>query len=223
MAIVLVHGAWGGSWCWERVVPLLEARGVDVVAPDLPSVGADPAYKGGLAEDAAAVRALLESTTGPHVLCGHSYGGMVITAAAAGREDVARLVYLCAFMPDAGESLFELTGGKQAPWIQQLDDGTTLPDPEHSTTVDYADCDPETRRAAVARLRPQVRAPFTGVIEDAAWRRIPSTYVICSQDESLPPGLQRDLFAPRATEVLELESSHSPFFSQPTAVAALLV
>jgi pimeloyl-ACP methyl ester carboxylesterase len=222
MAIVLVHGAWGGSWCWERVVPLLEARGLDVVALDLPSVGADAAYAGGLAEDAAAVRAVLDRSTGPHVLCGHSYGGMVITAAAAGRDDVARLVYLCAFMPDTGESLFELTGGKPAPWIQLLDDGTTLPDPVHSTTVGYADCDPETRAAAVARLRPQVPAPFTGVIEDAAWRRIPSTYVVCSLDESIPPALQRDVFAPRATEVLELEASHSPFFSQPNAVAALL-
>jgi len=222
MAIVLVHGAWGGSWCWERVVPLLEERGLDTVAVDLPSVGAAPDYDGGLEADADVARAALDSRPGPHVLVGHSYGGMVITAAGAGRTDIARLVYVCAFMPQEGESLFQLTGGKPAPWILQLDDGSTLQDPEYARTSGYSDCDEETTEAAVARLRPQRPTPFGEPIVDAAWRGIPSTYVVCARDASLPPEVQRDVFAARATDSVELDASHYPYYSMPERLAELL-
>lgn len=219
--VVLVHGAWGGSWCWERVVPRLEQRGVRSVTVDLPSVGADPAEPPDLSADAAEVSRTLDAAAGPFVVCGHSYGGMVVTRAAAGRSDVVHLVYLCAFMPDTGESLFTLTGGP-APWITLLDDGRTLPDLERAETAGYADCDAETRAAAIRRLRPQVTAPFVEEVPAAAWREIPSTYVICTEDQSLSVELQRNVFAPRAGEVVELASSHSPFFSQPERIADLL-
>jgi pimeloyl-ACP methyl ester carboxylesterase len=221
-AVVLVHGAWGGSWCWERVVPLLEERGVHAVAVDLPSVGADGGDPADLSTDARAVAAALDAIDGPKLLCGHSYGGMVVTAAAAGRSDVVRLVYLCAFMPDVGESLFTLTGGRAAPWIDILDDGRSIPNTDYTRAHGYADSDEATREAAIARLRPQVTAPFTGAIEVAAWRSIPSTYVVCSEDASLPPEVQRDVFGARADEVVELVASHQPYFSQPAVVAGLL-
>ncbi len=163
--IVLVHGAWGGSWSWERVVPLLEANGHQVVAVDLPTIEADPNDPPGLYDDAAAVGEAIDSLDGPVVLAGHSYGGMVITAAAAGRDDVERLVYVCAFMPDAGESLFSLTGGKPAHWIRLLDDGRTIPDRDYYLATGYADCDEETRVACVDRLRVQVARPFSEPIE----------------------------------------------------------
>lgn len=219
--VALVHGAWGGSWCWERVVPLLEERGVRSLIVDLPSVGADPAEPPDLSADAAAVGRALDAARGPFVVCGHSYGGMVVTVAAAGRPDVAQLVYLCAFMPDVGESLFTLTGGP-APWIDLLEDGRTLPNLEHAVATRYADCDPETAASGVARLRPQVTAPFTETVPAAAWREIPATYVICTEDRALPVELQREMFAPRASDVVELSSGHAPFFSQPERVAALL-
>jgi len=221
-SVVLVHGAWGGSWSWERVVPLLEASGRRVVAVDLPSIDADPADPPGLYDDAAAVAAAIDDVGGPVVLCGHSYGGMVITAAAAGRSNVARLVYLCAFQPDAGESLFSLTGNAPAPWIRLLDDGRTIPDRDYSLCTGYADCDEETRVACIDRLRPQVARPFTDPIERAAWREIPSTYVVCTEDASLPPSVQRDVFAPRATSSVELAASHAPMHSRPEWVAGLL-
>ena len=220
--VVLVHGAWHGSWVWERVVPLLEARGVSVRTVDLPSVGAAPGVAADLAGDAAVVTALLDSIDGPKLLCGHSYGGMVISVAAAGRSDVLRLVYLCAFMPDAAESLVQLTGSKPAPWIQLLDGGFTLPDPAQAADVFYADCDEETAREAVARIRPMAGAGFGQPVAAPAWHGIPSTYVVCTEDRAIPPELQRDVFGPRADEVIELEASHSPFSSQPAAVADLL-
>jgi pimeloyl-ACP methyl ester carboxylesterase len=219
--VVLVHGGWHGSWCWAQVVPLLDRRGLSVRTIDLPSIDADPHDRSALSGDAAAVAALLDDLQGPALLCGHSYGGMVITQAAAGRQDVARLVYLCAFMPDAGESLLSIIGGR-APWIVAHEDGRWLPDLEQAAATFYADCDAETQQASTARLRPMPTAPVEEPVSSAPWRDIPSTYVVCTQDMAIPVEWQRELFAPRADEVVELEAGHSPFFSQPAAVADLL-
>jgi pimeloyl-ACP methyl ester carboxylesterase len=219
--VVLVHGGWQGSWCWAQVVPLLGHRGLSVRTIDLPSIDADPDDRSGLSGDAAAVAALLDDVQEPALLCGHSYGGMVITQAAADRQDVARLVYLCAFMPDAGESLLSIIGG-QAPWIVALDDGRWLPDLEQAATTFYADCDAEIQRASTARLRPMPTAPVEEPVTSARWRDIPTTYVVCTQDMAIPVEWQRERFAARADDVAELEASHSPFFSQPSAVADLL-
>jgi pimeloyl-ACP methyl ester carboxylesterase len=87
--VVLVHGGWHGSWCWARVVPLLERWGLSVRTIDLPSIDADPYDRSALSGDAAAVTALLDDLREPALLCGHSYGGMVITQAAAGRQDLS--------------------------------------------------------------------------------------------------------------------------------------
>jgi pimeloyl-ACP methyl ester carboxylesterase len=219
--VVLVHGAWHGAWSWNAVVPLLEARGLVPRTLDLPSVGAAADDPGGLSGDAAAVGRLIDETGGAAVLCGHSYGGMVVTKAAEGRDDVGRLVYLCAFMPDAGESLVDITRGP-APWIRTLDDGCTLPDLALAADLFYGDCDDETQRRSTDRMRPMPLAPFAEPATEAAWRRIPSTYVVCTQDNAIPVELQRNVFAPRAGEVVELEASHSPFFSQPDDVAEIL-
>ena len=182
--IVLVHGAWHGSWCWQRVTPLLEKRGLAVRTIDLPSVGARPGAGTDLSADAAAVEALVEGIEGPVVLCGHSYGGMVISHAAPKR--VTRLVYLCAFMPLEGESLVSIGGGRHAPWIQLLDGGLTLPDPARTEAVFYSDCDAQTVRWATREIRPQSAAPFDEPVPRPAWRNTPSTYVICANDRALP-------------------------------------
>ena len=218
--IVLVHGAWHGSWCWQRVIPLLEKRGVAVRTVDLPSVGARPGSGTDLSADAAAVEAVVESVGGPVVLCGHSYGGMVISHVAA--EQVARLVYICAFMPSEGDSLVSIRGGRHSPFTQMLEGGLTLPDPAQTQTVFYSDCDAPTVAWAQSQIRPQSGAPFEEPVPRPAWRNTPSTYVVCANDKALPPDLQRKVFAPRATETIELQASHSPFLSQPDALADLL-
>ena len=104
---------------------------------------------------------LLDETGGTFVLCGHSYGGMVVTVAAAGRSDIGQLVYLCAFMPDVGESLFGLTGGGLAPWIDVLEDGRTIPDLVHRAEValhglrrgDAHECDRSSTSAGRGSIR----------------------------------------------------------------------
>jgi pimeloyl-ACP methyl ester carboxylesterase len=221
--VVLVHGACHGSWCWERVVPLLETRGLAVRTVDLPTMGAPEGAQPGLADDMAAVRAVLDEVDGQSLLCGHSYGGTVISAAAAGRSDVSRLLYLCAAMLDGGESgaaVFEQVG-IQAEWFVLEGDRLRV-DRDTAAARFYGDCDPETQRAAVDRLQTMCLRPHGEPVPEAAWHAIPSTYVVCTEDRVIPAEIQRSFFAPRADEVVELQSSHSPFFSQPEALAELI-
>jgi pimeloyl-ACP methyl ester carboxylesterase len=219
--VVLVHGAWHGSWCWERVVRELAARGVTARTLDLPSVGGAPGES--LTSDAAAVRKVIDAERGPVVLCGHSYGGMVISLAAAASERVARLIYLCAFVPEDGQSLVTTGGGGElAPWICHNADGSTIPDLTRAPELFFGDCDPPTQAWAVGKLRPQRPEAFSEPVPQPAWRRIDSTFIVCAQDGAMPPELQRGVFAPRARRVIELHSGHSPFLSQPVALAGVL-
>src|SRR4030088_1094188 len=101
--VVLVHGAWHGAWCFDRVMPLLEQVGIPAVAGDLPGHGQDPGPLTDLHGDAKRVREVLDGIDGDVVLLGHSYGGAVITEAGV-HPAVTHLVYLCAVVPDAEES-----------------------------------------------------------------------------------------------------------------------
>jgi pimeloyl-ACP methyl ester carboxylesterase len=222
--ILLVHGAWHGAWCWQRFTPHLLQRGFDFYTVELPSVGAKPGEVVNLSADAAAVKTTLEAISGPVILCGHSYGGMVISLAAAAVDaKVERLIYICAYVPEAGQSLTAARVGKRAPWIRMLDGGLTLPDLEQAAGVFYADCDPATQRWARHQLRAQSNAAFEEPVPAPAWKRIPSTYIVCTRDRAIPPAMQREVFAPRTTSVVELQSGHSPFLSQPGELADLIL
>jgi pimeloyl-ACP methyl ester carboxylesterase len=217
--VILVHGAWHGGWCWQRLTPHLAARGIAFRTVDLPSVGARPGEAIDLSADAAAVRATLAGISGRAILCGHSYGGMVISLAAAGESRIEHLFYLCAYMPESGESLTSIRGGKRAPWVRNLDGGLTFPDPDRAPAVFYGDCNPADQQWAVRQLRPQASAAFDERVPTPAWKSIPSTYVICTNDMAILPTSQRGMFAPRATNVVELDSGHSPFISKPAELA----
>jgi pimeloyl-ACP methyl ester carboxylesterase len=222
--VVLVHGAWHGAWCWERVTPLLDARGIDTQTVDLPSMDVNAGYVTDMHGDAEALRVLLDALDRPAVVLGHSYGGMVITEGAAGHPNAQHLVYLTAFMPDAGESVGTLFG--QTPNPDLFANLVTGPDGRSSLNpacvgpLLYNDCDADTVAWATSRLRSML-SDGAQPARAAAWRDVPSTYVICSEDKTIPPTLQRSMSA-RATEVVEWPTSHSPFASQPQLVADLL-
>jgi pimeloyl-ACP methyl ester carboxylesterase len=231
--VVLVHGAFHGAWCWSKVVPLLQADGIPVVAVDLPGHGDRPGPPGDLYDAAAHVREVLDGIDGPAVVCGHSYGGAVITEATAERADVTQLVYLAALMPDVGESVgatmpdvvtdgwgeSELTrDGAIEPGV----DGTMSIEPKAAIVALYGDCSEDDVEYALARLCPQSAASFGEPLTGAGWHDIPATYVVCTEDRAVVPDFQRAMATTRATTVVELPTSHSPFFSQPEAVAALL-
>lgn len=214
---LLVHGAWHGAWAWDRVAPELERRQASVHRVDLPSAGAG----GDLAADVTAVRAALDQLSGggPVTLVGHSYGGFVITAASVGRTDIAELVYLCAFQPDIGESLLSLIGGVLPTWAAMDDTSSTVLDP---IAAFYADVDQEVAVAASKRLRPQSLKSFRDPVTRAGWRDVASTYIACTQDMAIPYETQQTM-SQRATQVLTMESSHSPFLSRPQELAQLLL
>jgi pimeloyl-ACP methyl ester carboxylesterase len=210
---VLVHGAWHGAWCWERVQEHLPGA----VAIDLPSNHVDGA---GLTDDVAAVRAVLDGMEDV-VLCGHSYGGAVITEAGA-HDNVSHLVYLCAFVLDVGETVMENAAPPTPPTaltaaIRPDGDWVGI-DPDGARTAFYGDCD----ETPVERLVPHGLAAFTTPVAVAAWKVKPSTYVLCTKDEAVHPDLQRWL-ATRCTGTVELDASHSPMLSVPGRVAEVLV
>jgi pimeloyl-ACP methyl ester carboxylesterase len=218
--VVLVHGAWHGAWCWEKVLPLLESAGVEARAVDLPDAGGVP---GDLTADVAAVREVLDNVGAPAVLCGHSYGGAVITEAGLHRA-VSHLVYIAAFVPDAGMSVRDLP--RPEPGTARLpavlgDDGLVRLTP---TAVDfvYQDCDPADVDAARLRWRAQRPAGFGQPVSAAAWRSCRSTYALCLDDRSIDPRMQRAMAERAGSEIVEWPTGHSPFFSRPDLVADLL-
>lgn len=219
--IMLVHGAWHGSWCWEAVVPLLHDMEIATAVVDNPSVtqaGSD------LAADSDNVRAALDAVDGPVVLVGHSYGGAVITEAGT-HPNVERLVYLTAFALDVGESVMqnELGGGEDIELgaALQFDGDVINVEPARVVEFFYHDCTPEVAAAASARLRPMSIAAMAGTARVAAWREKPSTYVLCTDDRAIPVALQRSC-AQRTGAVVELATSHSPFLSRPDALVDVL-
>jgi len=230
--VVLVHGAWHGAWCFDRVVPLLEAAGVPVMAIDLPGHGRDPGPFADLHGDAGRVVSTLDGINGPALLLGHSYGGAVITEAGV-HPAVTHLVYLCAMALDRGESCGAAAVDQAAslshegrPDIGEKlilhSDGTSSLDPSTAAACLYNDCDPETVAWGVANLGRQPMTNFGQTPSAVAWRERPSTYVACSDDLVVHPGLQ-DLLAQRCTSTYIWSTGHSPFASDPQRLARLLV
>jgi pimeloyl-ACP methyl ester carboxylesterase len=215
--VVLVHGAFHDGWCWDLVRQQLDERDVANRALDLPFTG--------LAGDADAVAQLLDEIDGPVVLMGHSYGGMVISRAASGREDVAHLVYLCAVQvgEDVDLATALATSDELMSAIAHGDDGAMSVDPAVAPAVFYHDCDDELTATAVSHLR----GMGLGVVQEetdpppAAWKQIESTYVVCTDDRTIAPDSQRKM-ATNAQHVVEWDTSHSPMLSRPELVADLL-
>ena len=225
--VMLVHGAFAESASWTGVVEQLQSQSVDVVAV------ANPLRS--LPGDAAYVRDIIAATTGPVVLVGHSYGGMVITEAASGNDKVAALVYVCAFAPEHGESAFELstkfpgsTLGEALNAYPVTTGGNEFairPDAFHHQFC----ADVLTGQAAVmsATQRPVTEmALSTGLPTDTpAWKTIPSWFAFSDQDLNIPVALHR-FMADRAgaKNVREIAgASHALSASQPDAVAASIM
>ncbi|AUX39072.1 hypothetical protein SOCE26_004540 [Sorangium cellulosum] len=219
-SVVLVHGAWHRPSCWSQVACQLIGGGIDVRVPDLPSAGPDAGRLGSLAADADVVRAALAEVPGKAVVVAHSYGGLPVTEVAAGTGKVAHVVYLCAFQLDRGDSLLSAIGGNEPPWWITSADGKTVT-PANPRDVFYNDCTEEVAAAAEAALEPQAKAAFTQPLRNAAWRELPSTYVICERDNAIPVFAQ-EAMSQRASAVRRLATSHSPFLSRPDEVVAIV-
>jgi pimeloyl-ACP methyl ester carboxylesterase len=229
--VVLVHGAWADGASWNAVSKELQGQDFQVFTP--------PNLLHGVAGDAAYIASFLaQRTTGPVVLVGHSYGGVVITNAGAGGGEVKALVYVDAFIPEVGENVFQILGGSGS--ALDVPDPTTVLDiagypgaPEGdaeaflkpSTVHDaFAQDLPETDRwLIVASQRPITLGANTASTETAAWKSIPSWAVVGTADRIIPPATQRSMAERAGSTITEVAGSHVSMVSHPeAAIAAIL-
>jgi pimeloyl-ACP methyl ester carboxylesterase len=221
--LVFVHGACvrDADWWWSQMTQPLAKLGVPTVAVALPSCGETGGTLGDLYDDVHACREAIAEVDGPIVLCGHSYGGMIITEAGAD-ERVTQLLYVTSVMPDAGQSQADLIGSEPAPWLRPGEDGTVGVDPDMIRELFLQDCDEITAEQALGRLTRQSLTPFTQPPRQIAWQQKPSTYFVCSEDLATPPEAQRQRV--RAdTQLVEFSAGHHPFLSRPNAFAESIV
>ena len=215
--IVLVHGAFADASAWARVIPLLERAGYPVVAVQNPLTAFDA--------DVATTRRIIDAQPGPVVAVGHSYGGAVITQAAAGSDKVRALVYVAAFAPDAGETVGGLWGQHPAPMAQALvtdAGGFVWLDRSKLRDVFARDLPEAETRVMAATQKPIHGSAFQASLTAAAWRSVPSWFLVATEDRSISPELLR-LYAGRAKgTTIEVASSHVPFLSHPAEVSRLI-
>ena len=227
---LLIHGSSHGAWCWRDVLPLLNRGGHSARAIDLPSHGEDRTPADQVTLDLYA-RTIVEAIDTPVVLVGHSMAGYPITAAAElAPEKIAKLIYLCAYVPVPGQSLADRRrAAPRQPLMAAVqvapDRVTWSADPDQIGAVFYHDCPPGTVEYARAHLTPQPILPQeTAVTLTERSAAIPRHYIRCEDDRTIPPEWQEHMTAdwPAGT-VSTLPTSHSPFFAAPDLLAARLL
>lgn len=217
--LIFVHGACvrDAAWWWSKMTRPLADRGIATAVVPLPSCGESGQTLGDLYDDVEACRAAIDETDGPVVLCGHSYGGVIITEAGAD-DRVVQLLYVTSVMPGAGQSQADVVGSEPAPWLALGEDGTVGVDPAMIRELFLQDCDEVTTEQALTRLTRQSLTPFAQPPRQIAWEAKPSTYFVCTQDLAIPAETQRRRVRP-GTRLVEFDAGHHPFLSRPDAFA----
>ena len=238
---VLVHGASHGSWCWDKVVPLLEAQGHQAIAIDLPgnTYGEFDIPHSEITLDTYAehVCKVLDRIDEPVVLVGHSLGGLTITQTAEYRPDKIRtLVYLTAVLIDSGESYIPLAA-RDAESIRKAlyregrntvsdDLGTIIYDEAGVRNLFFNDCSDDDFTWANSMLVPQPSSPYIDLMQTTKenFGRVPRVFIECLKDQALSPEFQKGMYTKLPCQrIMTLDTGHSPFLSAPGALVAHLV
>jgi len=215
--IALIHGAWSDGTYWQEVIPRLESAGYPVIAIQNPLTS--------LADDVATTKRVIDAQTGPVIAVGHSYGGAVMTGAAAGNPNVKALVFIAAAAPEIGEPINALL----AKYPTEL--GTALvPDAAGFVYLDRGkfrdifarDVDPTTAQVMAAAQKPVASGVFEQSLKAVAWKTIPSWYLVASDDQTFSPKMERFLAERMGATTVEIKSSHVPFISHPNEVFGLI-
>jgi pimeloyl-ACP methyl ester carboxylesterase len=215
--IVLVHGAWADGSCWSAVIESLQADGFTVTAPQFPETS--------LADDVARLRQVLARQSGPTVVCGHSYGGQIVTSLGEDAPNVVALVYIAAFGLDEGESLGALLGaGPPTPALANLivEDGFGRL-PEGDFVEHFASgVDPAKARVLCAVQQPISLSTFEDVMGVPAWKKHPSWYMVATGDQAIPPDAERQFAARMGATTVEVDAGHLAMISHPGEVLSLI-
>jgi pimeloyl-ACP methyl ester carboxylesterase len=225
--VVLVHGAFADASSWNGVVRRLKRDGFPVVA------SANPLR--GLHSDAAYLKSVLAGIKGPIVLAGHSYGGAVMSIAAAGDPNVKALVYIAAFTPDTGESAGELAAKFPGSTLGEAVQTSAYPLPDGGTgtelTIDqdkyhqqFAHDVPRNEASVLAATqRPVSTAALEEKATAAAWKNIPSWALVATGDKNIPPAAERWMARRAGSHTLEVNASHAVTVSRPDVVSRLIL
>jgi pimeloyl-ACP methyl ester carboxylesterase len=216
--IVLVHGAFADGTGWQRVIAILQRDGYPVLAVQNPL--------GSFTADVQTTRRLIDAQKGPVVAVGHSYGGAVITEAAAGNANVKALVYVAAFAPDAGEKIgafFERYPSSLGAALRPDAAGFLYVDRARFREVFAADVPAAEARVMAAAQKPIIGNAFEASVGRAAWKTIPSWYVVAQEDRAISPELERFYARRMRATTSEVRSSHVPFVSRPGDVARVIM
>jgi pimeloyl-ACP methyl ester carboxylesterase len=216
--IVLVHGAFADGSSWDKITPMLQAKGYNVVAVHEPLAGLD--------SDVAATKRVLDAQPGPILLVGHSYGGVVITEAGT-HDKVMGLVYVAAFAPDAGESVNDLGKGQPAPpWAKDLvvDSAGFASLPVADVLKEFApDLSAGEAKLLASKQGPISTKSFDDKPKAAAWHKKPSWWVRTEQDHMIDPNAQAAMAKRIGAKVTNVAGSHVAMLSKPSEVAAVIL
>jgi len=215
--VVLVHGGFVDGSGWQGVYDHLKKDGFNVTIVQNPTVS--------LADDVAVTKRALAAQTGPAILVGHSYGGVVITEAGNG-PTVAGLVYIAAFAPDKGESVSSLIKnpppGAPVPPILPPQDGYLFLDRARFRASFAADVSPAAASFMADSQVPWGVEALNTAVTEPAWKTKPSWYLVTTEDKMIPPDAQRAMSKRAGSTVVEVKGSHAVYVSQPQAVANLI-
>jgi pimeloyl-ACP methyl ester carboxylesterase len=216
--VVLVHGAFADGSAWAKVIPLLQAKGVHVVAVQNPLTS--------LTDDVAAVQRVVDAQSGKVVLVGHSWGGAVITQAGSS-DKIKALVYVAAFAPSKGEAVGGLGPGypvAPGPTTFRPDANGYIYMSQESLAANFGQDLPPAEIKLMAATQGPLHVKGVGeALSYAAWETKPSYYIVASQDRMIAPEMERAFAKKMKAVTTELNGSHSVMLSQPAKVAEVIL